>query len=223
MQKIIDYLKEHPQYAKVLIISFALIAVLTAVILILRSVVNKKRETANETTKTANAAATEISSDKKTEISPETSAAHAQVKTPHAEKAKTEPAAIAQAENSENSEKPEKIEKAENAQPIGKWIISEQNGKFIACLTADGETLLTSESYGSLSGLKSGVDTLKNNLQAENYAVNVDKNGGFYFKLFSTANRLLCISQSYPTRERCENAFFKCKRASLNAPVITER
>lgn len=208
MQKIIDYLKEYPQYAKVLIISFALIAVLTAVILILRSVVNKKRETANETPKTANAAATEISSDKKAETKTE---------------AKPEPAAIAQAENSENSEKPEKIEKAENAQPIGKWIISEQNGKFIACLTADGETLLTSESYGSLSGLKSGVDTLKNNLQAENYAVNVDKNGGFYFKLFSTANRLLCISQSYPTRERCENAFFKCKRASLNAPVITER
>lgn len=208
MQKIIDYLKEYPQYAKVLIISFALIAVFTAVILILRSVVNKKRETANETPKTANAAATEISSDKKTEAKPEI---------------KPEPAVIAQAENSENSEKPEKIEKAENLQPIGKWIISEQNGKFIACLTADGETLLTSESYGSLSGLKSGVDTLKNNLQAENYAVNVDKNGGFYFKLFSTANRLLCVSQSYPTRERCENAFFKCKRASLNAPVITER
>lgn len=212
MQKIIDYLKEKPQYAKVLIISFALIAVLTAVILILRSVVNKKRETANETPKTANAAPTEISSDKKNEI-----------KTEVKPEAKPEPDAKAQAENSENSEKPEKIEKAENAQPIGKWIISEQNGKFIACLTADGETLLTSESYGSLSGLKSGVDTLKNNLQAENYAVNVDKNGGFYFKLFSTANRLLCVSQSYPTRERCENAFFKCKRASLNAPVITER
>ncbi len=201
MQKIIDYLNEYTQYAKVLIISFAVIAVLTAVILILRSVVNKKREAANEPQKTANAAATEISSDKKPE-------------------AETETAAKAQAEN---SEKPEKIEKTENSQPIGKWIISEQNGKFIACLSADGETLLTSESYGSLSGLKSGVDTLKNNLQAENYAVNVDKNGGFYFKLFSTANRLLCVSQSFPTRERCENAFFKCKRASLNAPVITER
>lgn len=206
MQQIIDslinYLNENSEYARVLVISFAIIAVLTAAILILRAAVNKKRNARDLT------AATEA-----------TANANSNAKAPAIAKDGVKNGAKSDL-NAETSEK----NSSEQAQtePIGKWIICEQSGKFTARLTAEGETLLTSEEYGSLSGLKSGIDTLKNNIQTENYAINVDKNGGFYFKLFSTANRLLCASQSYPTRERCENAFLKCKQASFNAPVVNE-
>lgn len=198
MQKIIDYFNEYPHYAKVLALSLIVIAVLTAAVLILRRAVAKKRNASKPAEFTAEKTKTIIESEAETKA--ETS----------------EKTTIEQAKKNEPADMPAD-------EPIGEWVIIEQNGKFIARLISSGETLLTSEGYGSLSGLKSGIDTLKNNLQSENYAVNVDKNGGFYFKLFSTANRLLCSSESYSTRERCENAFLKCKRASEKAPIINKQ
>lgn len=108
-----------------------------------------------------------------------------------------------------------------NTRYSGKWLIVQEENRYSALLKAsNGETMLSTESYTSLSGIKSGIDTLKKNIEKENYAINLDKNGNFVFKIFSTSNRLLCIGEGYSTREQCEKAFQSVKRFSKTAVII---
>ncbi len=208
MDKIISYLGNNPKYAWVLAVSFAIIAISIALIFILRSQVNKKRAAKNDNSSLAHDKPT----DEQTNGSPSENLS-ANISKPEEREKKSE---ILKTQSSP------KTDEAAAIKINGDWVITEENGKFTAALVSDGLTLLTSETYSSLSGVKSGIDTLKNNLQTENYAINVNAEGNFYFKVFSTANRLLCKSQGFSTRERCENAFFKCKRASENAAIITK-
>lgn len=108
-----------------------------------------------------------------------------------------------------------------NTRYSGKWLIVQEENRYSALLKAsNGETMLSTESYTSLSGIKSGIDTLKKNIEKENYAINLDKNGNFVFKIFSTSNRLLCIGEGYSTREQCEKAFQSVKRFSKTAVIV---
>lgn len=102
----------------------------------------------------------------------------------------------------------------------GKWVIvTAPDGKLSARLeTSEGETILTTENYTSLSGLKSGIETLKNNILKDNYAINIDKNGLFVFKVF-TGDRILCESRGYTERKPCENAFAKAKHITEHASI----
>lgn len=111
------------------------------------------------------------------------------------------------------------------SEPAGRWVIkTEPDGKMYAFLMTDSEEkLLSTESYSSLSGIKSGIDTLKKNIENENYAINLDKNGNFVFKIFTSANRLLCVSEGYTTREQCETAFNQVKRLSNTAAIVIEK
>ncbi len=110
-----------------------------------------------------------------------------------------------------------------NSRYAGKWIIYKENGRFVADLKAsNGEKMLSTESYTSLSGIKSGIDTLKKNIASGNYAINLDKNGNYVFKIFSTANRLLCIGEGYSTKEQCEKAFASVKRFSKTAYIVNQ-
>lgn len=106
----------------------------------------------------------------------------------------------------------------------GKWVIvTEDDGRLYAYLKAsNGEKMLATEGYSSLSGIKSGIDTLKKNIQKDNYAINLDKNGNFVFKIFSGANRLLCVGEGYSTREQCEKAFSSVKRFAATAVITVE-
>lgn len=107
----------------------------------------------------------------------------------------------------------------------GKWVIvTEPDGRMTAYLKAsNGEKMLATESYSSLSGIKSGIDTLKKNIENDNYAINLDKNGNFVFKIFSGANRLLCVGEGYSSREQCEKAFASVKRFSKTAVIVVEK
>ena len=107
----------------------------------------------------------------------------------------------------------------------GKWVIvTEPDGRMTAYLKAsNGEKMLATESYSSLSGIKSGIDTLKKNIENDNYAINLDKNGNFVFKIFSGANRLLCVGEGYSSREQCEKAFTSVKRFSKTAVIVVEK
>lgn len=112
---------------------------------------------------------------------------------------------------SQNNEKP-------TTKYTGKWLIYTENGKYAANLVAsNGEVLLRSESYTALSGIKSGIETIKNNIAKNNFAISVDKNGNFFFKLYSSSTRLLCISEGYSTKAVCESAIESVKRFSKTA------
>ena len=107
-------------------------------------------------------------------------------------------------------------------QANGKWVIVKENARlyFANLLNDKNEVLLRSENYTSLSGLKSGVDTLKNNIQAKNYALALNSEGKFVFKIFSTANRILCVSNGYESRDLCEKAFEIIYETNKNSIVI---
>jgi len=125
---------------------------------------------------------------------------------------------ISQPENKPESKPETKVEEVKYA---GKWVIYKENDRFVADLKAsNGEIMLSSESYTSLSGIKSGIETLKKNIASENYAINLDKNGNYVFKIFSTANRLLCIGEGYSTKDQCEKAFASVKRFAKTAVVV---
>lgn len=102
----------------------------------------------------------------------------------------------------------------------GEWIIFANGNKFHAELKIGETTLLKTEIFTSLSGLKSGIDTLNKNIQAENFAITLNSNGEFIFKVFSTAKRILCLSDGYKSLEDCENTFKQIKEVIQNNPII---
>lgn len=102
----------------------------------------------------------------------------------------------------------------------GKWLIYVEDGKYAANLVAsNGEVLLRSESYTALSGVKSGIETIKNNVAKNNFAISLDKNGNFFFKLYSSSTRLLCVSEGYSAKAVCESAVESVKRFAKTAVI----
>lgn len=115
-------------------------------------------------------------------------------------------------ENKTQTEKPVKYS--------GKWLIYVDNGRYGANLVAsNGEVLLRTETYTALSGIKSGIETIKNNVAKNNFAISLDKNGNYFFKLYSSSTRLLCISEGYSTKAVCESAIESVKRFAKTAVI----
>ena len=105
----------------------------------------------------------------------------------------------------------------------GKWKIKQENSKFIAELQAsNGGVLLRTETYASLTGVKGGIETIKKNIDDGNFAISSDKNGRYRFKLYSKLNRLICISEDYSSRAKCDKGIESVKRFAKTAYVIIE-
>ena len=133
--------------------------------------------------------------------------------------------------NKQNSSAPatsKEPSKSKNAQsenkhesmPETKPELKTEEVKYADLKASNGEIMLSSESYTSLSGIKSGIETLKKNIASENYAINLDKNGNYVFKIFSTANRLLCVGEGYSSKDQCEKAFASVKRFAKTAVIV---
>ena len=124
------------------------------------------------------------------------------------------------------AEKPseEKDNDATQQKHRGKWIITETDGKYSAALTApNGEVLLRSETYTSLSGIKSGIETITKNILKDNFAYAIDKKGKYFFKIHSSATRLLCVSEMSGTRSMCESAIASVKKYAESAEIIFDK
>ena len=105
----------------------------------------------------------------------------------------------------------------------GKWKIKQENSKFYAELQAsNGGVLLKTETYASLTGVKSGIETIKKNIDDGNFAISSDKNGRYRFKLYSKLNRLICISEDYSSRAKCDKGIESVKRFAKKAYIIIE-
>ena len=105
----------------------------------------------------------------------------------------------------------------------GKWKISQEDEGYIATLTAsNGGTLLKTEKYKSISGVKNGIETIKKNIDVGNFAISVDKYGHYRFKLFNVSNRLICVSEDYSSKNKCENGIESVKRFAKTDTVIIE-
>ncbi len=95
----------------------------------------------------------------------------------------------------------------------GKWIINEVEDMYIAQLFAsNGELLLSSESYTTVSAAKGAIDTITTNGIAGNFIIDVDKKGRFFFKLRNDKKSTLCAGESYSQLSKCQNAIDSVRR-----------
>ncbi|MBE5743342.1 MAG: DUF1508 domain-containing protein [Clostridiales bacterium] len=108
-------------------------------------------------------------------------------------------------------------------QYTGKWKIVEDEEGFYAILTAsNGGALLKTEKYKSISNVRNGIETVKKNIEMGNFAISVDKDGRYRYKLFNSSNRLICVSDTYSSKAKCERGIESVKRFSQTAMVIIE-
>ena len=130
---------------------------------------------------------------------------------------KAAPKAVAQKSDVKATPKKAEAKNApakEERKIVGKWIIKEKGeGEFVAYLYANnGTIILTSEIYTSEDSARKGVETIRKNMSDGSLQYYKDKNGNYYFKLKSVKNRILCVGETYKTRELCESAAESVKR-----------
>ena len=123
------------------------------------------------------------------------------------------------AEQKPNSEQSGQIKRVYT----GKWKIKQDDSGFVASLYAsNGGLLLRTEHYTTLSGVKSGIQTIKRNAEIGNFAISIDKHNHYHFKLFSSSNKLICVSEDYSSKAKCDNGIASVKRFAPSATIILE-
>lgn len=103
----------------------------------------------------------------------------------------------------------------------GKWqIVTEGRSYYANLIASTGEILLSSPSYTALSGVKSGIETIRQNIEKNNFAISVDASGKYFFKIYSSATRLLCVSDGFSSLELCKNAIKNAKKIAKTTIFI---
>lgn len=144
------------------------------------------------------------------------------VKKPVAKKAETKEkkAVETTAKPAVKATKPAAKKTEESKVAVGKWIIKEKGeGEFVAFLYANnGELILTSEIYTSEESARTGIETIRKNVESGTFVPYKDKNGNCYFKLKSVKNRILCASETYRSEALAMSAEESVKRF-VSSPV----
>ncbi len=115
-------------------------------------------------------------------------------------------------------------EKSGKRVAVGKWqIMQKSDDEFVAYLYANnGALLLTSETYSTAKGAMGGIATIKKNVELGKFEIHCDKKGNYYYKLKSSANRLLCVGEVYSNKASCESSVESVKKFALNAVLLDE-
>lgn len=228
MQQIIDFLQAN----LALVIAIAAVIVLLVAVLITAAVIKKRKrgeseqedETsvlkeqlpADEQPKEITAENAENVEDSSTVAEPEAAAAE------QTKEEATEPSEERQMKQEKTTKAATEKAPAEKKKSSGKWAIKHKgNNEYMAYLLAsNGEVLLTSEVYTTIEGAKTGIETIKKNIALDNFEVVRDKAGRFFYKLKTTANRLLCVGEVYASRQSCNSAIESVKRFAPSAILI---
>ncbi len=126
--------------------------------------------------------------------------------------------------------KKENAEEKKQTKYRGKWVLYKvsaqlENGDVkdvtysFELRASNGEKLLESQEYTTLSGAKKGVETYVSNIKEGNFKVSLTKKGTYIFKLLNAKNMLLCTGENYTGRARCESAIDSTKRFAETAVV----
>ncbi len=123
---------------------------------------------------------------------------------------------------------------------MGKFVIKEtKSGGMKFDLKADnGQILVMSEDYASKSGLKGGIESVRNNclapvedqtedgyekLRSPKFEVYTDKSGKFRFRLKAKNGQIIAVCEKgYMTVKSCLNGISSVGRHAPDAPIIEE-
>ena len=107
----------------------------------------------------------------------------------------------------------------------GSWTVEYKRlGEYVAVLCAkNGEVMLSSETYSSEEGARAGINTIVKNITGNGtFVIYRDKNDNYYFKLKTTGNKLLCVGETYRSKDQCAKAVESVRRLAPSAPVAGE-
>lgn len=104
----------------------------------------------------------------------------------------------------------------------GKWKVEKtDDDKVFATLTAsNGGSLLSTQGYSNINGLKTAISNIKKNLADGNVSVNADKTGKFVFKIFTPSGRTIVTSGVYGSKFQCEKALESTRRFAETAVIV---
>jgi len=113
------------------------------------------------------------------------------------------------------------------ARQKGKWVIcrmitkdqADEEAFFFELHTTNGEKLLTSEDFSTYNGALRGIETYKTNILSNHFRIVPSKKGDYVFKLLSGKNLLLCMSETFTTKTRCQNAIKAVRRFAKTAII----
>ena len=103
----------------------------------------------------------------------------------------------------------------------GRWdITKDEEGLFSATLKAsNGQILLNSERYKSLDSVYAAIENYKKNSEKNNYIIDIDKTGKYYYKLRNDQKLTLAVGETYNTQKDCERALESFKRFNHIAKI----
>ena len=105
----------------------------------------------------------------------------------------------------------------------GKYVIVQEGPNWRYKLKAsNGEVIIVSEPYTSEKAVRTGIETLKKNIEISRCDIVEDKHGLFSFRVITKQGRCLATSANYKTKVRAESASESYKRWAVSETIILD-
>ena len=105
----------------------------------------------------------------------------------------------------------------------GKYVIVQEGPNWRYKLKAsNGEVIIVSEPYTSEKAVRTGIETLKKNIEISRCDIVEDKHGLFSFRVITKQGRCLATSANYKTKVRAESASESYKRWATSETIILD-
>ena len=105
----------------------------------------------------------------------------------------------------------------------GKYVIVQEGPNWRYKLKAsNGEVIIVSEPYTSEKAVRTGIETLKKNIEISRCDIVEDKHGLFSFRVITKQGRCLATSANYKTKLRAESASESYKRWATSETIILD-
>lgn len=128
------------------------------------------------------------------------------------------------APKAKKEEEPVVEEKAKRTVKVaGKYVIVQEGPNWRYKLKAsNGEVIIVSEPYTSEKAVRTGIETLKKNIEISRCDIVEDKHGLFSFRVITKQGRCLATSANYKTKVRAESASESYKRWATSETIILD-
>lgn len=135
------------------------------------------------------------------------------------EPAEEAPVAAVKSDEKESYDEEEEKERAVK----GKYVIVSEGPNYRYKLKAsNGEVIIVSEPYTSEKSVRTGIETLKKNLDTSRCDVVEDKHGLFSFRVMTPQGRCLATSANYSTKASATNAIESYKRWAKSETIVVD-
>ena len=130
---------------------------------------------------------------------------------------------VIEEEKVEETHEEVKEESTKKSRVAGKYVIVQEGPNWRYKLKAsNGEVIIVSEPYTSEKAVRSGIETLKRNVEISRCDIVEDKHGLFSFRVITKQGRCLATSANYKTKLRAESASNSYKRWALSENIVLD-